>query len=387
MDRRSILSTTRWFALGLSVPLLLCGASALGARQRDNAPAHSKDAARAQTAAVQEEFSAPARGDIHELCDQEFGFDHAINVGDGVTIHVIERFSGRALLRFPHRALLMLPATLATNIYFDAEVGNDPSYNALRQAASRGFFGFAMSYEGFGESTLPHDGRSVTAQRILQHAGTVLEWIRTHRGVPKVDVFGTSIGTGIAIALGGTESPINHRHVNRVVIATTVYKQFSPETQAVFSPAFQAFLLGLPGGYLTTTAATYASIFSGLDPAALAWANANIPGVYPVGPVLEGFDLPFFEAAPGRAPLLQFWGSASPTTPREDVEQLQREYGGPHHLVVYEGAAHNPILEPIRHQFWEQVEAFLNAGSPHDLSLCDALRRGHQSGTRGLEQR
>jgi pimeloyl-ACP methyl ester carboxylesterase len=368
---RSILSTTRWFALSIIVPLMMCGSSALWARQLDYAPANSKDAARAQTAAVQEARNAPARRALQGLCAQEFRFEHAINVGDGVTIHVIERFSGRALLRFPHRALLMLPATLATNTYFDAEVGNDPSYNALRQVASRGFFGFAMSYEGFGESTLPNDGLSVTAQRILQHAGTVLEWIRTHRGVPKVDVFGTSIGAGIAIALGGTESPINHRHVKRVVIATNVYKHFSPETQAVFTPEFQAFLLGLPGGYITTTAATYASIFSGLDDAALTWANANIPGVYPVGPLLEGFDLPFFEAAPGRAPLLQFWGSASPTTPREDVEQLQREYGGPHHLVVYDGAAHNPILEPVRHQFWEQVEAFLNAGSPHDLSLCD----------------
>jgi alpha-beta hydrolase superfamily lysophospholipase len=79
----------------------------------------------------------------------------------------------------------------------------------------------------------------------------------------------------------------------------------------------------------------------------------------------------FFEAAPGRAPLLQFWGSDSPTTPLSDVEQLQSEYGGPHRLVVYEGAQHNLILEPVRHQFWGDVEAFLNEGSHHESSLCD----------------
>jgi pimeloyl-ACP methyl ester carboxylesterase len=371
MHLRSIRSTTPWFTLNISVPLMVCSAATLWAGQVDTASANFKDAASAQIAVVQEDLSSPIRRDLHVLCDQEFRLEHAINVGDDGKIHLIERFSGRSLLRFPHRALLMLPATLAANNYFDAEVEGDPTYNALRQAASRGFFGFAMSYEGFGESTLPEDGRTVTAERSLDHAGKVLEWIRTHRSVPKVDVFGTSIGAGIAIALGGTESSINHHHVNRVVIATNVYKHFSPETQAVFTPEFKAFLLDLPGGYITTTTDTYAPIFSGMDRAALAWANANIPGAYPVGPLLEGFDLPFFEAAPGRAPLLQFWGKDSPTTPFSDVEQLQDEYGGPTELVVYEGAAHNPIFEPVRHQFWDQVEAFLNKGTHHERSLCD----------------
>ena len=330
MHIHRIFSTMRWFALSISVPLMMCGSSALWARQLDNAPANSKDAGNAQIAAVQQEISSPARAALQTLCHKEFRFEHVIDVGEGVRIHVIERFSGRSVLRFPHRALLMLPATLAANTYFDAEVEGDPSFNALHQAASRGFFGFAMSYEGFGESSLPEDGKTVTAARILDHTGKVVEWIRTHRGVPKVDVFGTSIGAGIAIAIGGTESPIDFHHINRVAIATNVYKTFTPEAQAMFTPEFKAFLLGLPGGYFTTTPATYVPIFAGIDPAALAWANANIPGTYPVGPVLEGFELPFFEAAPGRAPLLQFWGSDSPTTPLSDVEQLQNEYGGPH---------------------------------------------------------
>jgi pimeloyl-ACP methyl ester carboxylesterase len=370
MHRRSIPSTTRWFALGFSVLLMLCGAPAQGTGQRDHAAANAEDAARVQITAVHEELNTAAGTALQDLCDQEFRFEHLINVGNGVQIHVIERFSGRSILRSPRRALLMLPATLAANNYFDAEVEGDPSFNALHQAASRGFFGFAMSYEGFGESTLPEDGRSVTAERLLDHTGAVVEWIRTHRFVPKVDVFGTSIGAGIAIAIGGTESPIDYRHINRVAIATNVYKHFSPETQAVFTPEFKAFLLDLPGGYITTTTATYVPIFAGMDPAALAWANANIPGTYSVGPVLEGFDLPFFEAAPGRAPLIQFWGSGSPTTPLSDVEQLQSEYGGPHQLMVYEGAAHNPILEPVRQQFWDNVEDFLNEGSHHERSLC-----------------
>jgi pimeloyl-ACP methyl ester carboxylesterase len=350
---------------------MLGGAFALRASQRDHAATTLNDAAHAQSTAGREARNRPARVTLSALCNQEFRFEHMIDVGEGVRIHVIERFSGRSVLRFPHRALLMLPATLAANTYFDAEVEGDPSFNALHQAASRGFFGFAMSYEGFGESSIPEDGTTVTAARILDHTGKVVEWIRTQRGVPKVDVFGTSIGAGIAIAIGGTESPIDFHHINRVAIATNVYKTFTPAAQAMFTPAFQALLLGLPGGFITTTPATYVPIFAGMDRAALAWANATIPGTFPVGPVLEGFALPFFEAAPGRVPLLQFWGSESPTTPWADVEQLQHEYGGLHALVVYDGAAHNPILEPVRHQFWEQVEAFLNEGASSDLSVCD----------------
>jgi hypothetical protein len=247
MRRRSILPITRWFALGLSVSLILCGASALGTGQRDSTAANVKDAARAQIAGLEEGLSAQESAALHDLCNREFRFEHLINVGNSVKIHVIERFSGRSILRFPRRALLMLPATLAANNYFDAEVEGDPSFNALHQAASRGFFGFAMSYEGFGESTLPEDGRTVTAERILDHTGKVLEWVRAHRGVPKVDVFGTSIGAGIAIAIGGTESPIDYNHINRVVIATNVYKAFTPETQAVF-PRIQGISIGPAGG-------------------------------------------------------------------------------------------------------------------------------------------
>src|SRR5262245_31294231 len=213
----------------------------------------------AQIAAVQQELSSPANAALQTLCHKEFRFEHWIDVGEGVRLHVIERFSGRSVLRFPHRALLMLPATLAANTYFDAEVEGDLSFNALHQAASRGFFGFAMSYEGFGESSIPADGTTVTAARLLDHTGKVVEWIRAHRGVPKVDVFGTSTGAGLAITIAGTESPIDFRHINRVAIATNVYKTFTPAAQAMFTPAFKAFLLGLPGGYFTTIPATYGS--------------------------------------------------------------------------------------------------------------------------------
>ncbi len=333
----------------------------------------SADEAGERIASVEAELCGATGALLEQLCNQEYRFERWLDAGDGVAIHVIERFSGRAVARFPRRAILMLPATIAPNAWFDANIPGDPTYNALHQMARRGFFALAMSYEGFRESSRPADGTTVTAQRCLEHAGEVLEWIRVHRGVPKVDVLGNSIGAGIAMALGGTESPINYHHVNRVVISTALYKLPSPMIEAIYTPAYEAYLRGLPGGYITSTPATYAGLFTEMTPEGLAWADTVLPGEYAVGPLLEVFDLPFFEAAPGRAPMLQFWGSDNPVTPLADVELLASEYGGPYQLAVLQGAAHSPAFESVRHEVWDETAEFLDEGAPGGASPCDGV--------------
>src|SRR5690606_19575562 len=115
--------------------------------------------------------------------------EHFVNVGQGVRLHVRERFSGRSVLRVPRRALLMIPPTLATNEIFDARVDGDLGYNALHRAAERGYFAFAVSYEGYGESTTPADGKTVTGERSLAQMRKVLQWVRSERAVPRVDLF------------------------------------------------------------------------------------------------------------------------------------------------------------------------------------------------------
>ncbi len=336
-----------------------------------SSPEATEEASDAAVAEIQMQLHQAPWDQLRQLCDQEFEFEHQVDVGNGVRLHVIERFSGRAAVRFPRRAMLMIPPTLATNEVYSADVEGDETYSSLHQLASRGFFGFAMSYEGYGESTRPADGTTVTAERSLQQAGKVVEWIRTNRGVPRVDLFGMSVGAGIASALGGVESPIPRQHINRVVITTQVYASFTEELQAMFTPEFQAFLQSLPNGYLDTTPDFYFPVVSELEPEALAWFFETIPGSYAIGPTLEAFDLPVFQAGEGRAPMLQFYGLRDPVAPLQDAQQFQAEYGGPHQLVVYEQAGHSPALEPVRHDLWDEAERFLNKGTPKSLSLCD----------------
>ncbi|MFO7180630.1 MAG: alpha/beta hydrolase [Pseudomonadota bacterium] len=338
-----------------------------------SAPVESELHGENDFARIEHELRVSPRDLLETLCDQEFELEHFVNVGQGVRLHVRERFSGRSVLRVPRRALLMIPPTLATNEIFDARVDGDLGYNALHRAAERGYFAFAVSYEGYGESTTPADGKTVTGERSLAQMRKVLQWVRSERAVPRVDLFGMSLGGGIAIALGGKDSPQTQHAVNRILVSAFVYEAFSPELAAVFTPEFKAFLESLPGGYITTGPDFYAPVLSGLEPAAMAWALETMPGTYAVGPTLEGFDLPFFAAENGRAPVLQLWGTADPVTTLADVEAFQSEYGGPSRLAVIEGGAHSLHLEPVREQFWNEAFAFLDEGSPRGLSVCDDI--------------
>jgi pimeloyl-ACP methyl ester carboxylesterase len=296
-----------------------------------------------------------------ELRDRVFTYEHYVPVGDGVRLHVVEKFSNASVQRREHRALLMLTGTFVTNAQYNAEIPGTTGYNALERAAREGYYAFAASYEGYGESSHPADGRTVTATRLLGETGRLIEWIRTQRNVRRVDLLGASLGSSLAVALGGTRSPIDRNHVGRIVVTSMVYKSVTPLlAETLFNPETRAALESIPGGYVPTGPEMYGLVFALATPQAQAWAFGTFPGLYAVGPTLEGFDLPVFEARDGRAPLLQIWGDQDPITPRADVDRLQREYGGRARLVVLRGAGHSPPFEASRERFWEQTFDFLD---------------------------
>lgn len=70
--------------------------------------------------------------------------EHFVDVGDGVTLHVVERRLRED--RGPARAILMIPPTLATSALYDVRIEGDASTSALDRAARAGFVAFAVSY-------------------------------------------------------------------------------------------------------------------------------------------------------------------------------------------------------------------------------------------------
>lgn len=284
--------------------------------------------------------------------------EHFVPVGDGARLHVIERRPSVA--RGPARALLMIPATLTTNALYDARVDGDPSYNVLDRAARAGFCAFSVSYEGYGTSTPAADGADVTFERSLEQMGRVVEWVRSRLDVASVDVLGTSVGSSLAMALGGVGSPVDPRHIGHVVLTATVYRRFSElVTTQAFTPEFEAHLRGLPHGVVETEAPFYALVTSEVEEPVRRWVEQTLPDRYATGPTLAAFDLPTFDATGGRAPALLVWGSRDPVTTRADMDQLVQEYGGAMRLLVIPDGGHSPFLEPRRDLFWSEVLAFL----------------------------
>lgn len=296
--------------------------------------------------------------------------EYTVSVKPGTDLRVYEHYTKKAQRRSKSRAVLFLPATLVTNLIWNADVPNAPEFNALDRAAGEGYYSYTLDYEGYGNSTHPADGASVTAVRTLEELGEVVEWIRQKRGVSKVDLVGSSLGSSLAVALGGVASPIPPRHIGRIVLTAHVYKTVTPFAAAVLlSPETKALLEAAPNGYVDSFPEMYGIILASADPLPAGFCFTNCPGHYATGPTLSGFDLPVFAADLGRAPMLQFWGDQDLITPPSDVDQFQDEYGGPANLEVLEGGGHVPHWESVRDTFWEKTFEFLDphsGGSHHN---------------------
>lgn len=301
--------------------------------------------------------------------------EHFIASSSGAVLHIVERYSDLSLWQPRPRAILLLTATLATNVQYDARVPGDDSYNALDRLAKAGFHAYALTYEGYGLSSLPSHGAVVTAERLLVQAGDILLWIRDRTGASRVDIMGSSIGSSLAVALGGQGSPVPLHSVGRLVLTSLVHRSVSELMEALlFSPETRAMLEGAPDGYVSIPPEAYFILLSEATPDAAAWAYATFPDVYAVGPTLEGFTLPVVDASAGRRPALQFWGSLDLVTPFGDALQFQEDYGGPVGLAVLEGGGHGPFFEPVREEFWSRTLFYLWFPWPLSLPLSATWR-------------
>lgn len=297
---------------------------------------------------------------------------HQVQTSDGATLELIEKFTPSALFRYPRRSILMLPGTLVTADLWNMDVGGSDTYNALDRAAQEGYFAFAVTYQGYPGSSLAADGKDVTADVLLDQSGEVIEWIRQRRHVPEVDLLGASLGSSLAIALGGDLSPIDPAHVGGIVLTALVYKSVRPEfAETFFSPEILELFLTAPNGYIQTAPELYGAILALAEPDAAAEAAATWPGSYAVGPTLEGFVLPVFDGQYGRARALQVWGTADPITPLEDAQTFQSEYAGPVQLAQIPGGGHAMHLEATRDAQWNASFEFLDE-ERHDFFLVCA---------------
>jgi pimeloyl-ACP methyl ester carboxylesterase len=302
-------------------------------------------------------FGSAARADEGAL-DPIFRLEHHVPVGVGRSLHVTETFTVRSFLRpGPARAIVMLPGPVTPGSFFNIDVAG---YDGGAIMARRGFFAYAVDFEGTGTSTYPAEGTAVTLASQVDALDGVVRFVQLLHGVPQVDLLGESWGGGVAAEV------CSAKHSTRsCILASMIYETPSLLAQEEFqSPAWGAFLQAQPNGYLETGASTYAPLVVNSSPAVQAWANATLPGSYTVEPLLEFFNLPFFDPGEARVPGLIIQGELDPQSIPSDIQALGAAYGqkGAVGVVTIAGGGHIPRIEPAPHntEFWTAVTDFVD---------------------------
>jgi pimeloyl-ACP methyl ester carboxylesterase len=295
--------------------------------------------------------------------------EHRVHVGNGRIIAMTETYTLRSWLRFPHRAILMIPAQGSNRSTYNAPFDG---FDGGAIMAADGFFASSADPQGTGDSSQPASGSSVTYQSETADFLRAIDYIRLVRLVGRVDAFGEEIGGGVAMQLAADPS-----RVRSCVAASMIYKTGSDFFNFVFnSPEFQAALFSAPDKYFETSAPIYFNVLLGATPELTAWFLSTQVGRYASGTYQQDFDRLFsggtyYDPTNAAVPGLLIRGEADPNNAIEDVQALANAYGshhpgangpGPAAIAVIPGGNHIVRLDaaPRGPQVWDLVKGFVD---------------------------
>ena len=258
--------------------------------------------------------------DPHKLkesdLDQVYRISHDIDVAPGRRIHATESFTLRSWLRFPHRAMILIPGPVTNAAFFDIPVDG---YDSGAILAGHGYFAFTVDLEGVGLSSFPPNGQVCDTARSVADLTPVLDVIRAERWVPKVDVFGESWGGGIAAELCAEHS------ARSCVMSSMLYKTTTAFGASNFlTPEFHAYLDSLTTGYFPTTAPFYEQFVAASPTDVQTYTYASQPGLYADASLYAPYNMPFFDPTHARVPGLIVFGAQDPTVPLSDAQEALR---------------------------------------------------------------
>lgn len=281
--------------------------------------------------------------------------DHRIPIGSGKTVFVTEYFTQSSLLRKPARAVIFLAGPDFRGSFWSLPV---EGYNASAMAARRGFFAYTMDYVGVGQSYIPENGSEVTYLTQVGPVSELIDFVRSSRQVPTVDLVGE--GTGAAVA---AQWNADTERVRSVTMSVTTYKTFNPAILRFFSPELESSLRRQPSGYWTPDFLDRTLGFSP-NQKLRDYVYATQPGIYPTGPALGFWDakLPIIDAPAARVPGLVISAEFDPFPAPGDNAELAADWGaGASHVTIL-GAHHVPRIEAeeIAVQFYDALFGFID---------------------------
>jgi pimeloyl-ACP methyl ester carboxylesterase len=297
------------------------------------------------------------------VLDRVYRLEHRVPVGPGRKIAVTETFTLRSWLRWPHRAMMMVPSQGSNRSAYNVPI---EGYDGGAIMAREGFFAFTVDPPGTGDSYYPDHGLTVTYEYETEVLSHVAQYIRLTRAVPRIDAFGEEIGGGVASHLCADQT-----RFRSCVMVSMLYKTGSEFFNQI-APFFEAFLLSSPDGYFISFPESYFNVLLGASPDVSEWYLSTQLGRYAAGTFKQDFDRmfsggPSYNPTHAAVPGLIIRGEFDPNNYIEDIQELASDYGsvgggGPAEIAVIPGGTHIVRLDaaPIGPQVWDLTKEFVS---------------------------
>ncbi len=281
---------------------------------------------------------------------------HHVEVEPGVTLFLLEKFIPADGDAPPGKAILCLPGAGVDHRTFDCPIDN---YSVLDFLARQGYRAFGVDFRGFGQSTKPADGSTVTAEQCLSDTLTIMETIRQMVGCERVSLLGVSFGSFIA-AMAAERAPAL---VDKVVLTGFFYAALNPIAMQMLTPETMQALAMAPNGYIPPAPDLLRASLPRATAKIVDWNLATFAYNIPNGPLLSAASLPLVKD-PARitAPVLVVNGAHEIFATEADSRAFLECVSSPvksFHLLP--DAGHVPFFERDYRQFQRLVADFLKA--------------------------
>lgn len=262
--------------------------------------------------------------------------EHRIRVEPDVELFAVEKFIAPGA----RRAILLLPGAGVDHRPYDCPIDD---YSLMDLLAGHGYRVFGVDFRGFGKSTKPADGSTVTAEICATDTVKVVDYIREVTGTQQVSLLGTSFGSIVATMVA-EKAPTS---VDRLVLIGFLYADMNPRVQAVLPPQAWEGIGRSPSGYMSSNPDMMRASLPCADTQIVDWNIAISSADVPSGPLLSVRGLPWVKNPEAiTAPILIMNGVEDVFASEADSRSfLERVASTEKSLHLVPDSGHAPFME------------------------------------------
>ena len=280
-------------------------------------------------------------------------FSHYIPADAGVTLHVKEKVARRLIGQQVSKAIILLHGGGTDHMIYDVPV---KGYSLMNFLAEHGYDVYAVDNLGFGASTRPTDGRTISTETSAKQLIAVIRHLQAEKGIGKVDLLGDGTGAWQSVK-ASMEAP---ELVGNVILLSGFYFKIG-DVAAQILP--EQMFLDAPNGYMNFVPQLY-PLFISSEPEVMEWVQNyyNETRSFSVGFFLESYRLPVIEDLEKfDKRVLIMNGPGDIASSKADVLELVTKIGSKDISFVYANkVGHIPFIEWNYRHIQQAVIKFLD---------------------------